>query len=264
MPPTSDPDASDPTGGTTRDLMAEDERNTRPLPARLPPLSIVIATAVVAVGAISFSLRPAVAGTWVMWLGLAVPYLLLAAYAAYLMYDDGTLFDRLKPRGGDFTLGVLVSVALLVGSWSLRAHLAPAGSAWQGWVARIYLIPGDPSVLQRSSALTITLLAVAGLQEITWRGMVQDAMTRLVGDRRAWILTALLFAAVSLPTALTLSDPIAGPNPLLVLAALGCGLAWGFLTRMAGRLWPAMFAHMVFAYFTAVQFHIPGVTPAPM
>jgi hypothetical protein len=50
----------------------------------------------------------------------------------------------------------------------------------------------------------------------------------------------------------------AGLNPLLVLAALGCGLCWSFMARMFDRLPPVMVSHAVFTYFSATQFRVPG------
>jgi membrane protease YdiL (CAAX protease family) len=255
---------TDPKERAQLDLDPRDRAVIKPLPGHLPPLAIAVVTTVVAASAVAFAVRTSMAGGWSLWLGLGIPYLVLAAYAAYLMYDEGTLLERVTPRGGDFTLGVLVAAGLLVASWTLRANIAPAGSEWQGWVARIYLVLGESSVIQRSAQLTIGLLAVAALQELTWRGMVQDALEQRWGERRGWIATAGLFALASSPTLFTLSDPIAGPNPLLVVAALGCGLAWGFMTRIVRRIWPAIFSHMAFLYFSAVQFHIPGLIPAPM
>ncbi len=247
-----------------RNLDPRDRHVLEPLPGRLPPLAIVTITTIVTTTAVAFAVRPSASGGWSLWLGLGIPYLLLAGYALYLMYDDGTLLERVVPHGGDITLGVLVAAGLLVASWSLRAHLVPAGSASQGWVASIYLALGRPEVIQRSAQLTIALLVIAALQELTWRGMVQDAVEQQLGVRRGWLVTALLFSLASAPTVFLLRDSVAGPNPLLVVAALGCGLAWGFTTRLAHRLWPTMFSHMVFLYFSAVQFHIPGVIPSPM
>ncbi len=252
--PTNDPSQLDP---HDRDLV-------QPLPGRLPPLAIVVVTTLVTAIAVAFAIHPSADGAWSLWLGLGIPYLVLGGYALYLMYDAGTLLERLTPRGGDFTLGVLVAAGLLFASWALRANVAPAGTAAQGWVAQVYLALGDPSVIQRSAQLTIALLMVAALQELTWRGMVQDALEDLLGSRRGWVVTAGLFAAATGPTLIALRDPLAGPNPVLFVAALGCGMVWGFTTRIVGRLWPAMFSHMAFLYFSAVQFHIPGLTPSPM
>jgi hypothetical protein len=48
-------------------------------------------------------------------------------------------------------------------------------------------------------------------------------------------------------------------NPLLVTAAVGCGLVWSFLAAQVGRLTPVMISHMAFTYFTIVQFRLPGL-----
>jgi hypothetical protein len=241
-----------------------DGETLAPLPGRLPPLAIVAIAVIATTAAVALTVRTSASGGWSLWLGIGIPHLLLGGYALYVMYDEGTLLDRVTPRGGDFTLGVLVAAGLLVASWTLRANVAPAGTASQGWVAQIYLVLGPPEHIQRSAQLTIVLLIVALLQELTWRGMVQDALEQQLGERRGWLAAGLLFGAVSAPTIYTLQDPLAGPNPLLVVAALGCGLVWSFMTRLVRRLWPAIFSHMAFLYFTAVQFHIPGVMPSPM
>jgi membrane protease YdiL (CAAX protease family) len=44
-----------------------------------------------------------------------------------------------------------------------------------------------------------------------------------------------------------------------VVAALGAGLFFSFTARMTGRLPPAMIAHAIFAYFTVMQFRLPGM-----
>jgi len=185
----------------------------------------------------------------------------LAGLAAWRMHQDGTLGERLTPRGGDFTIGVLAAAALLVGSWALRAQLVPPGSVTAGWIARIYLVIGDPNAVQRSIGLTLAVLVTAGLVELTWRGLVQDLLEERLGTRWGWWAAAGAFSLAATPSVVLLADAAAGPNPLFTLAAGACGLTWGFLTRAAGRLWPAMFSHMTFLYFTAVQFRVPGITP---
>ncbi|MBN2191299.1 MAG: CPBP family intramembrane metalloprotease [Polyangiaceae bacterium] len=222
---------------------------------------VVILVALASSVAITAALLPTVAGTPMMWAIVGVAHAIPAAVAIRRMRLDETLAERLTPRGGDFTIGVLVAVALLVGSWIVRAELAPYGSAATGWLARVYLAVGDPNAIQRSVLLTATVLSVAGLVELTWRGLVQDLLEQQLGQRWGWLATAGLFTLGAVPTVVLLRDTVAGPNPLVVLGAAACGLCWGFLTRVMNRLWPTMFSHMVFLYFTAVQFHVPGLTP---
>ena len=77
-------------------------------------------------------------------------------------------------------------------------------------------------------------MAVAALEEISWRGFVYSLLEERLGTRRAWPATAVLYALAHLPTVFLLRDPFAGPNPLVVLAALGCGLVWGLIVARTG------------------------------
>jgi hypothetical protein len=68
-----------------------------------------------------------------------------------------------------------------------------------------------------------------------------------------------LYGGATIPTAFGLYHPDAGLNPLLVIAALGCGLVWSFMAARLGRLPPVILSHMTFTYFSAVQFRSPGM-----
>jgi membrane protease YdiL (CAAX protease family) len=215
---------------------------------------------VLAIGlANAYAFRPQHAGTWKFWIALAIPYLALAALGVYRMYDDGTLVDRLKPRWGDLSIGAITAAVLLMASWAGRALLAPSDSPRHAWLLRVYLQIGPTEALQRSIALTTFVLVIPVLEELTWRGLVLNELEEKVGSRRAWPLAAILYAVAHVPTIFALADPVAGPNPLLAFAALGCGLVWGFAASMTKHLPPVIFSHMVFTYFSAVQFRWPGM-----
>jgi membrane protease YdiL (CAAX protease family) len=216
-------------------------------------LLVVVATTLG--NAVAF--RPEWGGTWKFWLTLGGVYLALALLAVYRIWDEGIVKTVFKLKSGDFALGALIGLLLLIGTWLGRLVLTPAGSEEQAWLAYIYLMLGDPKALQSSIVLTTTLLGIAALEEIVWRAMVLDELMQRLGDRRAWPVCALLYAVSLTPTMVTLRGP-AGLNPLLPLAALGCGLVWGFSARIFGRLPPLMVSHMVFTYFAATQFRLPG------
>jgi membrane protease YdiL (CAAX protease family) len=146
---------------------------------------------------------------------------------------------------------------LLLSSWGARAVLAPADSPRLAWLFRIYAQIGDPDMVQRSVLYTGVLLVIVICEELVWRSMVLDELTRRFGSRRAWPLAALCYGLTALPTLFTLRDPMAGLNPLLVTAALGCGIVWSFLASIKGRLVPVIIAHGVFTYFSFVQFRWP-------
>jgi membrane protease YdiL (CAAX protease family) len=217
-------------------------------------LIALVATALVAIS-MGVGMRAAASGSALVFVAPAVPYVVLTAAALWQMRRDGTLLEKLRPRGGDITFGAMAMVMLYFASIAGRKLLAPQGSAREGWIMRIYLQIGDPESLQRHLiAVTLGVVAVAVLEEISWRGFVYSLLEERLGTRRAWPATAVLYAAAHLPTLFLLSDPFAGPNPLIVLAALGCGLVWGLIVAKTGRLPVAIISHALFTWCVAIQF----------
>jgi membrane protease YdiL (CAAX protease family) len=216
---------------------------------------VVVATT----AAIGFALRPELAGSKAMYMVIAAVYAVLAGWALYEMWDDGTLLDRLSPRWGDLSMGVLVAGFLFAGSWVGRSLLASSGSPGQAWMFHIYIQLGDAAQIERSLVITAVLLVVPILEEVVWRGMVLGHLTKEFGQRRAWPLAALLYAVSVVPSVFTLADPVAGKNPLLFVAALGCGIFWSFLASVTNRLPPVIISHIAFTYFSVTQFRAPGL-----
>jgi membrane protease YdiL (CAAX protease family) len=221
-------------------------------------MKLTLLTLAVITSAMAFAFRIDIAGSATFWVALGLPYLALGALAVYRLWDEGSLLDVLTPRWGDFSLGFLTAALLLLASFGARAVLAPAGSTRLAWLFRIYAQIGDPDAVQRSVVYTGALLLIVVCEELVWRSMVLDELTQRFGTRRAWPLAALCYGVTALPTLFTLRDPSAGLNPLLVTAALGCGLVWSFLASIKGRLLPVLIAHGVFTYFSLVQFRWPS------
>jgi len=220
-------------------------------------MKLTLLTVALITAAMAFAFRLELAGSPAFWLALGIPYVGLAALALRKLWDEGALVDVLSPRWGDFSLGFVTAGLLLLASWGARAVLAPAGSTRQAWLFRVYAQIGDTESMQRSLVYTLALLVIVICEELVWRSMVLDELTLRFGTRRAWPLCALCYGVTALPTLVTLRDPLAGYNPLLLTAALGCGLVWSFLARLKGRLLPVVIAHGVFTYFSLVQFRWP-------
>jgi uncharacterized protein len=201
----------------------------------------------VVAAAVGYALRPALAGSPQMWLVLGLPYLALAVGGLVRLARRGQLSSMLSLRRGDASLGILLGLGLLGATWLVTKQWLYGGTAQRAWLFEVFLLAGDPD----SVAGGVCLLGVVACEEIVWRGWVQFELRELLGARRAWIICALLYAVAHLPTLFTLQDELAGNNPLLLLAALGCGLCWSFVTERTGWLAPALFAHAVFSYFTA-------------
>lgn len=218
---------------------------------------MLIAAAAVLLVAVSMSIamRPAWSGTALLLLFPAAAYGLLTILALVRMRKDGTLAEKLRPRSGDLTFGAIVTAMLFFGALAGRMFLAPHGSVREAWIRDIYLQVGDPEMLQRHVVgVSLAVCAIAALEEVSWRGLVYSALEEHLGTRRAFPATAILYATAHLPTMLLLRDPFAGPNPLVVLAALGCGLVWGLVVARTGRLPVAIISHVLFTWVVLLQF----------
>ncbi|MCC6897442.1 MAG: CPBP family intramembrane metalloprotease [Polyangiaceae bacterium] len=220
------------------------------------PIALVVSI-VAAANALAFRLD--FAGTWKFWVLLGAPYAVLAGFALWFLWDSGTLLDVMKPRWGDFSLGFLTAAVLLGATWTARSLIVPAGSERHLWFLRLYAQVGDADTVQRSLLLTTVLLGIALSEELIWRGYVLPTAESRFGTRSGWVVAALAYTAAHLPSVATLGDPIAGPNPLLVMAALGAGLVWTFTAKMTRRLPPVIVSHLAFSYFSVVQFRWPGM-----
>jgi membrane protease YdiL (CAAX protease family) len=217
-------------------------------------LKVTVAAVLVA-AALTIAMQPGMSGSPLALLILGLPYLVLSVLGILYLRREGTLGDKLRPKAGDLTFGALVTVMLFFGAIAGRKFFAPHGSVREAWVMRVYLQIGDPEFLQqRVLAVSIAVAVVALLEELAWRGLIYALVEERFGTRRAWPMTAALYAGAHLPTVLLLSDPYAGPNPLIVIAALGCGLVWGLIVARTGRLPVAMFSHALFTWCVAVQF----------
>jgi len=72
-------------------------------------------------------------------------------------------------------------------------------------------------------------------EEFFWRGFIQRHFQRRHSRWPALLITTALYVAVHLSTA----------NPVLLLAALVCGLFWGGLYAICGRLPAVLISHML-------------------
>lgn len=201
-------------------------------------------------GATTYALRQEVAGTWAMWLGLCVPYTVLGGVAVLRLRAAGVLRERLRLRGGDPTLGIMAGVVLLAGAWVVCNVLAPQGSPRRAWLFQVFIVSGSA----QETTFTLLLVALVFLEELVWRGLVLYELEQRLGRRAAPASAALLYALAHVPSMFTLADPLAGINPLLVVAAFALGLPCGYLVQIRGSLVAAIFCHAVFSYFGATSF----------
>jgi membrane protease YdiL (CAAX protease family) len=201
-----------------------------------------------------FAFDPERAGSSSMLIAIGVLYALLAAVTLFRLHQRGELTSLFRPAGGDVTLGFVTAGGLYGVARLVALALAPHGSPREAWVVRLYLQLGDPAAEGRE-LVSGAVFVVAVLEEIVWRGLVMRALAGAYGVRWALLSSSVLFGVAHVSTLFLLEDPVAGPNPLIVLAALGCGVVWGGIYWRTRRLLPAIFAHALFSW-AIVEFPI--------
>jgi uncharacterized protein len=262
LDPTASPktvEAADPESPEDSDH-GEDEADfaasadARPPPAPDGKRPWLLALAVTAVVAITFAIafQPDKQLTAIPFLALAFVYSSTGLFTLFRMRARHEL-SALRLRGGDVSIAGLVG-GLLYGL-AFAAHVVFTSKGPRAaWVFSVYLLLGDP-FSDRHHLVAIGLAVIGMLEELTWRGLVLPALADRSGALRASVTTSILYATAHMPTMFLLGNDVAGPNPLLVLAALGCGLVWSYLRYRTGRLVPAILAHGLFTW-AIVEFPI--------
>jgi uncharacterized protein len=196
---------------------------------------------------ISFAFDPARAGQASVLIAMGVFYALLTAAALVRLHRRGELRSIMRPAGGDLTFGALTAGLLYGAAMAAQLTLAPRGTPREAWIVLTYLQIGDPAEVNLH-LLGGAVFVIAALEEIVWRGLVMRVLDARLGPQRAWLLTTALFGVAHAPAMFLLRDPVAGLNPLLPLAAGGCGFIWGYLALRTGRMIPAIFSHALFTW----------------
>lgn len=219
-------------------------------------LGAIVATIAIAA---HFAFQVSRAGHFQFVLIMAAPTLIFAAYGLHRAWQDGVLKSWVTVRSGDFSRGFAAAGVLFGLAYVASRVVAPQGSPRESWLARLYLQLGDPTTLRKNVAVVVAVLVVMAIaEEVVWRGLVTSLLEEKLGSRRAWVWSAVLYAIAHLPTAWGLRDPVAGPNPLLPLAALGCGLVWSGMARRYERLLPSIFSHILFDWTVLMMFRLWG------
>ncbi len=192
----------------------------------------------------AFCLALGLRGELNMWVGTG-----LAAGAStlllWLMYSrtEGArpTFDR--PSAQSVAIGTAVGVVMAVGTWVLypiSIRLVPEIAPEVGSLYALLRQPPGPL-----AALPLLLFVVAA-EELVFRGLAIDVLSKPLGQGRAVVVAALLY---TLPQ-------IAMRSPVLIFVALSCGLVWGFLRLRTGGLAAPFLAHIVWNILVFVLYPV--------
>ena len=164
------------------------------------------------------------------WWGMSAATGLLAVWSILFSgADRAALFEFKKSYifWGLLSAVVLYAVFWIGGSLSrLIFDFAPE---------QIDSIYGNRAQMDHWKIGLLLLLWIGPAEEIFWRGMVQGILAERYGRIFGWIVAVLIYAGVHLWAA----------NFMLFLAALICGLFWGWIYMRFGSLWPAIISHAV-------------------
>lgn len=94
-------------------------------------------------------------------------------------------------------------------------------------------IYGNKSLLAPATIGLLLFFIIGPAEEIFWRGFVQDTLAEKFGDNKGWLVASLLYGGVH----------IFAMNFMLFMAALICGLFWGFIFKKYKSLWPGIISH---------------------
>lgn len=173
-------------------------------------------------------------------------YALLGLLAVARLWRRDEL-STLRPRSGDLTFGALVAALLYGLAFATHVLVTAPGTGRSGWIMQLYLHLGDSFGPSRH-LVAAGIAVVALLEELVWRGFVTPILEQRFGIGRGNSLNVALYGAAHLPSLWLLADPVAGLNPLLVVAALGCGAVWSYLRWRLDRLPPVLFSHALFTW----------------
>jgi membrane protease YdiL (CAAX protease family) len=161
------------------------------------------------------------------WLGMTVAMGLLLAVSLSLPAARGCLKPSLMRIATGLATGIAlygISVLSAAVIFQLRPEWIPAARLLYSWKS-------EHSPL----FITTTLVMIVLAEEVLWRGVVAQFLMKRWGRVTGVALAAAIYAVAHL----------AAGNPLLVIAAFGCGLYWGLLYAATDDLVTPAVSHLV-------------------
>jgi uncharacterized protein YbjT (DUF2867 family)/membrane protease YdiL (CAAX protease family) len=155
----------------------------------------------------------------------------------------GSVRGRLRPAAGSIATGLVAGAVLYGLTLATVAFFRAAWPGWEGHARILYSLRGAHGV----SFVAPTLVLVVLAEEAVWRGVVTRFLMERWGRAAGVAAGAAIYA---LAHAATL-------NPLLVAAALGCGLFWGLLYAATDDLVAPFVSHL--AWDVLLLFLLPVI-----
>ncbi len=163
-----------------------------------------------------------------IWLALGGAAVVLGA--AILVREPRAALRLLRPSARLVAVGAVVGWAMAAATYLLYPVLARALPFLRADMARLYASFRAPPM----AIAALALLPVIAGEELVWRGVVQTELVRRLGPWRGILLASIAYALAHAPLG----------SPVLVVAALACGVVWGALRAATASLVPSLLAHL--------------------
>ena len=177
------------------------------------------------------------------WWWMSANITLLSALSFFLDKNFGPFLRTDLGRGAAWKagLGVLAAAALyglfLAGNALSRQILPFAGAG----ISEVY---GFKTGAGLPRIVILMALLIGPGEELFWRGFLQRRFQAHFGGLAGWLLATAIYAVVHAGSG----------NPMLVLAAVVCGLFWGFLFLRTRSVWLVAVSHTVWDLAVFVVF----------
>jgi membrane protease YdiL (CAAX protease family) len=192
---------------------------------------------------------------FVLWGGIFVlkpfNFWFMLTFSTFLLAAIAFLLGRPLPLSREFTarnvlLGVVLAALLYAVFYAGNQFLKMVSGLFPallpdraGNIASVYANLGGLS----PAVVGLLLFFPIGFgEEVFWRGFVQRRLSERWSAGLAFVVTSLLYTGIHLGTG----------NPVLILAALTCGLFWGGFYWATGSLVPVLVSHMLWDPFIFV------------
>ena len=170
------------------------------------------------------------------WPGRSVPFWATMTAATGVLAGLGLWFSRrtLRPmlawRRAWLPIAVVGAAGLYLVFWLGRIVSVALFDFAAGQIDSVYAL--RPTGHTAAIAMLLVLW-IPPAEEIFWRGFLQRRLMVVLGPRQGFIAGAILYAAAH----------VWAWNAMLIVAALICGLVWGWMMLRWRSLWPGILSH---------------------
>lgn len=163
---------------------------------------------------------------WIQMSGSILLLILMAFFADRDIFLLGKIKDR------HIFIGI-VSAIVLYGVFYVGNIIS--GSLFPFKDAQIASVYSNKSNGNLTLIGLLLFFVIGPGEEIYWRGYIQNTLGKRFGENKGYTFSVLLYTAVHVVTG----------NFMLIIAALVCGLFWGWLYKKENSLIPVIISHAI-------------------